>query len=707
MKNADRRNRRRMLRIETLESRYMLSGNDWDHAALTLSFVPDGTSIGEHTSALYQKFGTVDAAVWQQAILRAFQTWSQHSNLNLGVVPDQGLPLGTSESPAGDNRFGEIRVGAVPMSPETLAVSVPQDDRVAGSWAGDVLFNSNGEFDSVDDIFKVALHEAGHVFGLEHSSDPLSPMYSHSANIQSQLTLSDIANLGAQHGPRMPDRHDRVLANDTLAQATIWGPSEGTDGYDGSTPAIEFGDITSATDVDHFRLRVLSDYTGPMTFQTRSLGLSLLMPKLTVLDSQGQSLGTAASALVGGDLLTVTLPSVTAGGTYFVRVEGASGDMFGRGAYAIVAAYNDRNQVTDERLTEVLRRGHRFVGFDNDVMGNDDLRRFFAETESHLVNDDLHTNDTQQTPSDIEPSVISDVHIRHQIVASLADSADVDFYKVSSGDFNNAYPQYLTVSLESLAAEGLIGQVIVRDRNGAAVPAQVRANGQGQFVLEVLNVPSDREYWLEVRSTADEPFYRTGNYKLSATFATTRDEPTMFADAELTATAPEQEAQLFVAKTQLFSFSLQSTPVAGPAVVWMTIYDPLGKPVYVVAGQAGAPRSSASVLLGPGEYRVQIGVKHWGGDLPAPVQVTVAGRQLSDPIGPPLTDPTETPLYACENLPALYCYTLDDISDYPYFWDPLPDTSLPSVNDYLFDSPSDLWYWHTDLQKTNPLSLAM
>jgi Dockerin type I domain len=107
-------------------------------------------------------------------------------------------------------------------------------------------------------------------------------------------------------------------------------------------------------------------------------------------------------------------------------------------------------------------------------------------------------------------------------------------------------------------------------------------------------------------------------------------------------------------------------------------------------------------LLDPGEYRIQLGVKHFGGELPAPVRVRVEGRQLSDPIGPPDIDPTETPLYGCEGLPELYCYTLDDISNYPYFWDPVLDTTLPTANDFPFDPPSDLWYWNTDLQSTNP-----
>ena len=89
-----------------------------------------------------------------------------HTNADIGLVSDSGAAFGTPGGTEGDDRFGDIRIGAVPLSPDVLAISVPADRLYSGTWAADVILNSNGEFTSIDDLFAVVLHEAGHVFGL-------------------------------------------------------------------------------------------------------------------------------------------------------------------------------------------------------------------------------------------------------------------------------------------------------------------------------------------------------------------------------------------------------------------------------------------------------------------------------------------------------------------------------------------------------------
>src|SRR4029079_16789452 len=81
--------------------------------------------------------------------------------------------LGTVGVVQGDPRFGDIRIAAAPLSSDLIANAAPF------SWSGttlsgDVVFNANylfrtGNFAGAYDIFSVALHEAGHVFGLDHS----------------------------------------------------------------------------------------------------------------------------------------------------------------------------------------------------------------------------------------------------------------------------------------------------------------------------------------------------------------------------------------------------------------------------------------------------------------------------------------------------------------------------------------------------------
>jgi len=42
---------------------------------------------------------------------------------------------------------GDIRIGARPMSPEVLSISVPHDPFLSGTLSGDVLLNSAARFD--------------------------------------------------------------------------------------------------------------------------------------------------------------------------------------------------------------------------------------------------------------------------------------------------------------------------------------------------------------------------------------------------------------------------------------------------------------------------------------------------------------------------------------------------------------------------------
>ncbi len=180
------RPRKRTYAIERLERRDLFAAfaAPWPEIdSLRLSFVPDGTLVGDSRSEL---FSMLDSAMpdvdWQLETLAAFQTWAVETNSNIGLVADQGQPIGTIGFKQGDLRFGDVRLGAFPMAKDVLAVANPYDPFIANTWVGDVFLNSDTTFledakDQAKSLLSVMLHEAGHVFGVGHSTDTASPMY--------------------------------------------------------------------------------------------------------------------------------------------------------------------------------------------------------------------------------------------------------------------------------------------------------------------------------------------------------------------------------------------------------------------------------------------------------------------------------------------------------------------------------------------------
>jgi len=196
--------------LEALEDRQTPAqfGVVWHNAYhLTVSFVPDGTLVGMQPSDLFRVLDArMPTADWLREILRAFQTWAIQGHINFAVKADGGQPLGVPGPDQADPRFGDIRIGAVPMSPEVLSISVPHDPYLSGTWSGDILLNSAVPFDGQDvSLFPVLLHEVGHVLGLDHNSDPSSVMFEHLNNQVVSLSPGDVASVQALYGPREAD----------------------------------------------------------------------------------------------------------------------------------------------------------------------------------------------------------------------------------------------------------------------------------------------------------------------------------------------------------------------------------------------------------------------------------------------------------------------------------------------------------------------
>jgi hypothetical protein len=76
-------------------------------------------------------------------VLQAFQAWADTANVDFGLVADGGQPFGVDGLAQRDPRFGDVRIGAIALASDVLAIAVPQNEAVAGTWGGEVLFNAN------------------------------------------------------------------------------------------------------------------------------------------------------------------------------------------------------------------------------------------------------------------------------------------------------------------------------------------------------------------------------------------------------------------------------------------------------------------------------------------------------------------------------------------------------------------------------------
>jgi hypothetical protein len=613
---------RALLCVERLEDRLTPAswGNPWpDPQHLTLSFAPDGTPIGGQTSNLFQTMSALGpTSVWQTALLRAFQTWAVEANINIGVVSDQGLPFGTAGAIQGDSRFGDIRLGANPMASTAEAFGSPFDIS-AGTWSGDVLFNSTTNFSlngQACDLFSVALHEAGHVFGLpDQNTDPTSAMYVNYTGPRTGLSLADINAVQAIYGSPSPD----TANNGQMSTATPLNLLTNPDGSLGMTSSAS---ISGLQDSDYYSFNTPLN-VGGVDITVNTGGISLLTPSVTVYDANGTVVGSAVTTdpLQGG--VAVHLNYVRPLSTYYVSVAGGQQNVFGIGSY----------QLTVHELPVVNSLAGLLTGAVNQTVN----------TATTFLTNTLPLNGSVTTAMHLAPeSATGAASYDYAYRGAITNTSPTDFFCVQAPAAGPGFQPVLTAMVSGLDANGLVPRVLVYDSQQNPIAGQVEVNDGPSYTIQIPNAVAGQTYYVEVVAANPQGANNTGNYFLAVSLSLPAVNLQTLASGTLTGSQQVTNV-LTLYQSQMFHFVLSSSSPGStpPAAVQMTIVNASGQAVFTMS--ASTEPVSRNVTLSPGTYQVLFAAVPSEGGASSSLDYLLLGTDLSDPQGPQATDPTGEP----------------------------------------------------------------
>jgi hypothetical protein len=576
------------LRVESLEVRDTpaVFGTPWpDGEHLTLSFAPDGTSISGIPSNFQQLISQLGPQS-EYDILEAFQTWAVNANLNIGLVSDNGAAFGTGRAVQGDPRFGDIRIGGIPLAPDVVAITTPYT--LFDDSSGDVVVNTAAGFGTNGyNLYTVLLHEAGHALGLPDNNDPASVMYTYYQGTETGLALEDIAAIQSLYGARKPDAYEGASGNNTLATATPYKNSPLT------------ADLTTLNDVDDYKFTTGALTTG-VTIQLNVAGLSLLTADVEVMNAQGQVVAATSTTNPMDNNLSISLNDVTSEATYYVRVSAAQDNVFGIGSYQLSIAQKSL-------LTGV-------TGLVNQLLVDTGLHSTLATALSLLSN-----------------AVTAGTQTNYNVEGYFGSSSAVDYYKIAAPPSHSSTPVNLLVTIWGENGTILNPWIEVFNSLGHEMTSQVLTDNGNTTLLQVSGLQTGGTYFIRASSDTGTK----GLFELSAEVGTPTVQIPLLGAGTLTAANPGSSSGFTLTQTAQIHLVMSATGTSG--AIELTVWNAAGQAIATIIAAADRARS-LDVILAAGSYSVTLQTTN-GSTLSYQMDLVV----MSDPVGVQPSDPTSNP----------------------------------------------------------------
>ncbi|SIO24396.1 Matrixin [Singulisphaera sp. GP187] len=327
--------------VEGLEDRKLLStanGGHWYYPIrITYSFMPDGTSIGGVPSNLFQSLNAIaPTTTWQDQFRKAAAIWQQVAGFNIVEVPDSGDPVGGVGNQQNDPRYGDIRIGGTPMSMGYLGYALLPPPINGGPDAGDIVMNTSQlwKINNDYDLLSVAIHEIGHSLGMGHSAIATADMYSYYNGMKQTLQSDDTSGIQYLYGPVPADATPNNVGLSSAIDLSSLIDPQGRVSY-------AFGYVTKLANPEYYKVTVPSTTTGTMTVTMQSSLLSSLTPRLSVVNSAQQTLGTVTGTGLYGATISFTVNNVVPGETYYLVAKAAKSGPGENGAFGLLINFGN------------------------------------------------------------------------------------------------------------------------------------------------------------------------------------------------------------------------------------------------------------------------------------------------------------------------------------------------------------------------------